>query len=423
MTNTKALLILDVILCGVIFVFAVLPRLELAASYDEAPQSEEELYNRYAVPWAQGEGAEPREKFLPWHPLGSFTHRPPAYVLFVGSIYRFAGIENFAAVRNTQALMDASSMVLLYVLGVLVFGGLTGRFTGLTAALGVASYDFIALFVTRLLSETLFIFLMMLSIVLALAALRRKTTVLTFLAAFVLGWSNLTRPFLLFMLPGYVLWLAIAPQYPEHTWIENKRKHVVAALLGMALALVPVMVRNWQFHDQFIFMSTNSGFTLYHSLTDVEGLTAPEALGTKDEVKALDLPETEEAAEFRRRAVDYLVEHPEDWVKIMRRKVVVLLAAKDGHKISHVLMNTPDDSWFYPLVLIGGLLGIFVRPLLHLHARLLIYGYILSQVLVSLMANAEVRYRVPVIPLLALMGAWVIWGSADWVVRRYRPQM
>lgn len=421
--RTRTLLALDAVLCIVVFLFALLPRLDLAASYDEPIQSEEELYNRYAIPWSQGEGAEPREKFLPWHPLGSFTHRPPGYSLFLGSIYKLAGVENFGAVRNTQAFMDAFSMVLLYILGALVFGGWTGRLTGLTAALGVASYDFIALFVQRLLSETLFIFLMMASLVLAVAGLRSKSAALTFLAALVLGLSNLTRPFLLFMVPGYILWLAIAPQYPELTWVEHKRRHVLAAIVGLALVFVPVIARNYQFHDRFILLSTNSGFTLYHSLTDVEGLAAPEELGTKEEVKAMELPEVEEAAEFRRRAVRYLIDHPEDWRKIMERKVRVLLAAKGGHKISHVLMVTPDDEWFYPLVLAGALLGVLVRPFLHGHARLLVYGYILSQVLVSLAANAEVRYRVPVIPLLALLSAWVIWGSADWLVRRFRPQI
>lgn len=424
MTATQRLLIItDVVLATVIFAAALGPRLHLASSYNEGLQGEEELYDRYASAWARGEGAEPREKALPWHPLGSFTHRPPGYALFVGAVYRLAGVGNVERVRTTQALLDSAAMVLLYVLGVLMFGGFTGRFVGATAAVATARYDFLALFVTRLLAEGLFTWLMILALVLAIAGLRRKSAWLTLLAAFVLGWSNLTRPFLVFLLPGYLIWIAIAPPYPSLTWVEDKGRHVTAALVGMLLAIGPVTYRNWQFHGAFIPISTNGGYTLYKSITQTEGLAAPQELATEEEVKALGLSEVEQAAEFRRRAVTYLIDHPDDAVPMLKRKVRILLAAKEGHKISHVLMPTPQDAWFYPLVLALGALGVLVRPTLHWHGRLLLYGAVASQVLVSLLANAEVRYRVPVVPLLALMAAWSVWGSVDYVVTRLRPRI
>jgi 4-amino-4-deoxy-L-arabinose transferase-like glycosyltransferase len=396
--------LLDLVLILIVFLVALGPRLAIAQDYSEEPQSEEELYNRYAVAWASHEGAQPREKFLPWHPLGSFTHRPPAYVLFIGAIYRLAGMENYAAVRMVQAWLDAGSMVLLYLLGVLVFGGLVGRAVGLTAAIATARYDFLMLFVGRILSESLYLWLTLVFLVLAIVALRRGWPLLTLVAAFVLGWANLTRPFLIFVLPGYLLWLAIAPR------LKRRWRHVALAIIGMVLAIGPVTLRNWQFHHQFILISTNSGPTLYNSLTDVEGLSAPEELGTREEVKDLELPEIEESAEFQRRALNYMRRHPGDLPAIFGRKVRILLAAKGGHTISHVLMVTPDDEWFYPLVLVGAALAFVVRPRRHWHTRLLIYGVIVSQLLVSLLANAEVRYRVPVVPLLALLSAWLVWG-------------
>jgi hypothetical protein len=32
------------------------------------------------------------------------------------------------------------------------------------------------------------------------------------------------------------------------------------------------------------------------------------------------------------------------------------------------------------------------------------------------MANAETRYRVPVVPLLVLLAAWAAWGAVAWLV-------
>jgi hypothetical protein len=409
MTTRRAFDLLWVLL---LFLAALGPRLEVARSYGEELQSEERLYNRYAVPWAMGQGTTPREKFLPWHPLGSLTHRPPAYVLFLGLIYRTAGVESFGAVRLAQAWLDASSMVLLFLLGVIAFGGLAGRLVGLAATLLVTRYDFLMLFVARLLSETPFLWLSLLFVVLAVLAVRRGQPGLSLAAAFVLGWANLTRPFLLFLLPGYPLWLAIAPG------LARRKAHLALAALGLALAIGPVTLRNWQFHRQLILISSNSGFTLYHSLSDVEGLSAPEELGTEEAVDALGLGELAEQAEFRRRALSYMRRHPEDLPAILARKVTVLLAAKGGHRISHVLMVTPDDEWLYPLVLWGSLLSLLVLPATAWHARLLVVGTILSQYLVSLLANAEVRYRVPAVPLMALLCAWAVLGTLLWLTRR-----
>ena len=414
MNSPTPLRLADLALAALIFITALLPRLAIAQAYNEPLDGEERLYNRYAVPWAKGEGATPREKALPWHPFGSFTHRPPGYALFLGVIYRLAGSENFAAVRTVQAWLDASSAAGIYVLALLLFAGLAGRFigvasrtVGLAAGLATARYDFLMQFVARLLSESFFLWLSLAFLIVALVAVRRQRPAWSLLGGYVLGLANLTRPFLLPAAPGYLLWLAIAPQ------LDRRRRHVALAALGLVLAIGPVTLRNWQFHHQFILISTNSGFTLFKSLSEVEGLRDPAALGTQEEVEALGLGEVAEQAEYRRRALDYMRTHPRDLPAIFARKAEVLLAAKGGFKISHVLMVTPDDEWLYPLALLGACLSLLIRPGKAWHPRLLVVGVIASQYLVSLLANAEVRYRVPIVPLLLVLAAWAAWGLVD----------
>ncbi len=407
--------LLDLALLAVLALAAWGPRQEAASTYTEPLQSEERLYNRYAGPWARGEGAAPREKDFPWHPLGSFTHRPPGYALFVGAVYRLAGVENFGAVRQAQAVLDLWSVLWLYVLGALLFRGLVGRAVGFTAALAMARYDFLYLHVARLLSETLFIWLMLLSLVVALLAARRRSWAWMLAAGYLLGWANLVRPFLLPAALGFVAW-AVIPAGLTRRW-----RHGLAAVLGLGLAIAPVTWRNWQFHGQFIPISTNSGYTLFKSISEVEGLSAPGDLGAEEQVDALSLGEVAEQAEFRRRALAYLRQHPEDWAKIYGRKLEMLLADAGGHKISHVLMVTPTDEWLYHLVLVGALASLVVRPRVAWHGRLLLWLFIASQVLVCLLANAEVRYRLPLVPLLALLAAWSLWGLAETALGRWRP--
>jgi hypothetical protein len=396
-------------------VAAWVPRQATAAGHSEPLASEERLYNRYAVPWARGEGTEPREKPFPWHPLGSVTHRPPGYVLFVGLVYRLAGIEQYAAVRQAQAVLDTSSVLWVYLIGVLLFGGLVGRAVGFSAALATAGYDFLYLHVARLLSETLFVWLGLLFVVLALVGARRGSVGLALLAGYVLGWANLVRPFLVFVLPAYVLWLLLSPGP------GRKRRAALAAALGIAAAVLPVTWRNWQFHGELIPISTNSGYTLYKSISEVETLSDRSALGTEEEVDALGLGELAEQAEFRRRALDYMARHPADLPRIFGRKVEILLAAKGGHVVSHLLMVTPVDAWLYPLALLGALVSLVVRPRFAWHGRLLLWLMLASQVAVCLLANAEARYRVPLVPLLAVLAAWALWGGLQWLAARGQP--
>jgi hypothetical protein len=296
---------------------------------------------------------------------------------------------------------------------------------GASAGLVMARYDFILMFTARLLSETLFTWLMLGALVVAVVAARRGSALLTFLAAVLMGAANITRPFLLFLLPAYFLWILIAPGRQRgdaprsglFAW-RSRRGQAAAALLGMLLSIGSVTLRNYQFHGQFVLISTNGGYTLWNGLKNVEGLTAPEELGTEDDVKNMDLGEIATAAEFQRRAVTYLRRHPGDLIVVMRRRIRILLAAKGGYKISHVLMVTPDDERIYPWALVLAALGLFVRPRRGWHPRLLILAAIGSQVAISLAANAEVRYRVPIVPLLLILAAWAVWGSAESLARR-----
>lgn len=392
--------LLDLALVLLIVALGLGPRLDAARSYTLPPQAEEELYNRYAVPWSLGEGAAPREKEFPWHPLGSFTHRPPGYALFLGLVYRVAGTENWPAVRLTQAWLGAAALALLYAVGILVYGGWAGRAAGLAAALLMARYDFLLLFVGRLLSETVYLLLCLAFLALALLALRRRQPWISLAAGYVLGWANLTRPFVIFVAPGYLLWLLIAPR------LEHRRRHLVLAAFGLLAAIGPVTLRNWQFHGRLIPISTNGGFTLYNSIVKVEGLSAPEDLPSEDAIDALELGELAEQGAFRQAALDYMRRHPEDLPRIFARKFRILLAAKDGHKVSHELMATPDDTWLYPLVWIGALSSLAVRPRQRWHPRLLLLLAIGSQLIVCLVTNTEARYRVPIVPLYALLAAW-----------------
>lgn len=400
--------VLDIALALLVFVVALVPRVQAAQSYDTPIQSEERLYDRYAWPWSQGEGAEPREKAFPWHPLGSFTHRPPLYVLFMGTIYYFEG-RDFEAVRMAQAVVGALIAALTFVMG----RQFANRWVGLAAAIIVAQYSFLIEFVTRLMSETLFVFLMMAALALLLWA-RNGRLWLLFAASVVLGLANLTRPVLLLpFLLFLVIWLWFIPGF---------RRRPLAALvvlgLGLLLTIGPVVVRNYQFHGKLVLISSNSGFTFYHGIDRTDGLTDPAFLRSKEEIQDLGLGELEEQALFRQIAIQYLQRYPQDIPRILSTQVEEFTAALQGYKVSDVVMPTPEDPILWPLLGWGTLLSLLLFPRRVFHARSLLYLTILAQVLMGLVFHMEVRYRLPLVPLMALLTCWVAWESLAWLIAR-----
>ena len=85
--------------------------------------------------------------------------RPPLYVLMLGGVFRFFGT-NLGIIRIIQVVLSVASVYLLYRLAFKTFGRKTGLITALLAAIAwpfaVLSY--------LLLSETLFLFLFLLSL-------------------------------------------------------------------------------------------------------------------------------------------------------------------------------------------------------------------------------------------------------------------
>lgn len=381
----------------VILALGMPPRVELALHHGLPLKGEEPQYQVYARHWALGEGAEPREKAFPWHPLGSFTHRPPGYTLLVGTTLRAAGPDDLTTVRLTQALLDCASLLLLYTLGTAVFGGWKGRAAGLASAAIMARYDFLMGFVARILTETFYLFLVLAGLLCALRCRRSQSALPALAAGLLLGWAAVTRPAALFIAPPLLLWLLTTRSAPR------PGRKAVAAALGLTLAIAPVTWRNWELQGRFILIATNGGQVLHDSVARVEGLSAPEDFPSREDLKAPGLGEVDQQRAYRDAAIAYLLAHPEDWGKVLGRKLAILTVTKPEHTISHHPMATPMDPWLYPLALTGAGLSLFWRPRWRRRERALLCAALGAQVLAFLVANAEVRYRVPLVPLLTLL--------------------
>ena len=213
-------------------------RLGLALAVD--PQSidgDPRFYDRAGVAVSEGRG---------WPRIGGAEHatalHPPAWPYLLGATYAVTGVDSpegrWRAARIVNALLGAAAVLLLGLLGRALFT----PFTGLAAAGLYAVYPAPAILGTTLLSEPLFVALMLA----ALLAGHRRWLVT---AGVLLGLAALTRP------NGILLLLPLA--LLAGTW----RRAVALAAIA-ALTIAPWTIRNYVVTDHLVPVATNTGKTL-----------------------------------------------------------------------------------------------------------------------------------------------------------------
>lgn len=158
---------------------------------------------------------------------GGFDYRllrPPGYPLFIAAVYCISGMR-FLSLRIADAVLSALSAVL----AALIARELSGRKAAFIALLLAVFYRPAAFFATRIFSENLFSFLMLLSVLLLIRRGNRPWACLV--AGALSGGLVLTRPVWLGVFPFVFAWVAAS----------RGRRFVRSAclLLGLAAATAP----------------------------------------------------------------------------------------------------------------------------------------------------------------------------------------
>ena len=408
----------EVLLLLLILAVALVLRLgDVRAHLHDLPQSDERTYDRYAWSFAQHESIKQWGKRIE-HPLGSFTYRPPGYPLFLGLIYRAVG-HSYATARLIQALLGALTCLWIYWIGRRVFHRMVG---GLTALLLALYFPFIVM-PSFLLSETLFLFLLYLFIVVALAAARRASPLLLFSAGALLGATTITRPVILPFIPLFFLWLPL--------WEPVRRRlgrNVLAVALGLGLTMGPIIVKNYQIHGHFVPIATNGGLNFYQGLATSPDLHHRELLLSKDQIREMDLSELEEERFFYQIALTYLRRYPGDIPKVLQHKLRTLFLSHSTYfgLVADRGLILNEDPYAGYLFLALGILGVFVRPTVRWRERLLLILIALAQIGLLLAYDSQSRFRLPFVPIFALLACFALIRLVDrplWARRCWRERI
>jgi 4-amino-4-deoxy-L-arabinose transferase-like glycosyltransferase len=170
--------------------------------------------------------------------------RPPLYPAMIAAVYAVAGVDNFSAVRLTQAVLSLGICVLMYNLGRLVYGPRAG----LWAAGLFAFYPTFLGYNNLILTEVLFTFWTVAGALATVWALRRDDPRGLVAAGVLLALGALTRSILYPFAPILGLFLLV-------TWRGGAARRALAVLafaVPFAAVLTPWAVRNTRVHQVFI---------------------------------------------------------------------------------------------------------------------------------------------------------------------------
>lgn len=337
----------------------------------------------------------------------------PAFLALCGGNVRVA--------RAAQSVIDTGTVLAAFLLARRWLGAGPSLF----AALLVAFNPFLIYFTGLLLSETLFTSMLAWAMVLlawpGVMESVRRARVMWIAGVMLLALSVLVRPGAVGLPVGLAMCGALVNRGATRAYHMGRLWPLPVggtALLATVLILLPWAYRNQRVVGQWVWTSTNAGFTAYDGFN-------PDADGSSDQRFVNEMPQLARMDEVARsdyltaRARDYMDAHPERMTSLALAKIARMWSPKplsdDFGRPVYIAAALLYGVPFFLLVL-GGL----VSPSLPGTAKVFLLAPALYLTLVHAMSVGSLRYRVPAeVPMAVMAAACVarLWESVrtpDW---------
>lgn len=345
----------------------------------------------------------------------------PLYEYFLAGVYAAVGI-NYFYVKLIHAFLGVLSSVLIYIIGKKLFS----RSTGIIASFIYIFYAPAIILETELLNSSLAIILNLLLIFMLTCFYEKNNYLYLFCSGVILSLCSINRSEVLILLPMIILWSSIV------LWNKGYKKILLyqfVFFIGISIFIVPVATRNYIVGKDFVLISYKGGSNLYTGNNpDADGLTA-EIAGT-DITSANEQYETlpHQIAEKRLGRTLLPSESSNYWIKETMRSIMenprssLFLFFKKGYFFWQGFEIPNNVNFYYlrqysgvlkvllwkagvafpfgilgPMALLGMIFAIKdIKRIFPLYASVGLYF------LVTVIAFAAGRFRIPAIPPLAI---------------------
>ncbi len=368
----------------------------------QAPIVDSKVYDETARAFVKGQG------------MGSnFFWQPFFYQFFLSVVYFFRDCSIVYA-KVIQVMLGALTCALTYRLGEKIFG----RQIGIIAGLITAFYGPMFFYESELLATGWAAFWAVVIVLLFLEVKEKDKSWHWFFLGLCGALGIITRPeFFLFFLVGCIwLWLRV----PRELSLVPRFGAVFA---GIALVIVPVGIAATCATGRFSIMSSSGGLNLYignnpnycETLTIRPGEEWNRMLIKLPSQHGMDKSVWDEDKFFKQQVIEYVKSQPFDFAKGLGRKTLELVCSREIPRNLNIymfgrwsrllrLLTWKTDGFGFPFGLIfpAAVLGvIFNWRRIPAPVILFVILYSLSIILVFVAG----RYRVPMVPILAILAA------------------
>ena len=412
-----ALALLGAMLLRDLYLFQYVTRLP----YHAVPILDAAYYDSWAqrVAAGRGYGAEP-------------FYMAPLYPYVLALAYKLLG-HNLTLVYVLQHTLGMLNLLMVYILGRRLFG----HRSGLIAMGFMMLYGPLMYLESKLLTETLAIALNLTSLLLLIRALDRPSALRFLAAGLVMGLSVLCRPVAAIAVVLVVLWLILRRAHLRQSGF--RLAYTAILLLGTALIILPVTVRNYVIGKDFAVIGTNLGMVFAQSNSQyaigvsipLPGFSSALTSQQQEEIQkasaALGHPvdPSESSAYWFRLGMNNIRERPGRFLALLGKKLVWSLHNRE----SACSYNIYLERQFVPV------LNLLLMPF-SVIAGMGIYGMALAlrgkkrrnsevlaiqalSVFLGLLVFAfSSRYRVPAIPGLAIFAGFGLAQAVSHIRKR-----
>jgi tetratricopeptide (TPR) repeat protein len=351
----------------------------------------------------------------------------PLYPYFLAVVYKVAG-PSLLLVKLVQAVLGSLTAGMTYLLGKRCFGTTAGLVAGFVAALYVPFifYDTSILFpvLATLLNTTALYFLYR-----GVCAGDDKSFLVGGLFA---GLSAAGNASILAFGPLAVVFLFVYGKIP----LARRLRRVVLFVVGVAVVVTPITVRNGVVGGDFVPLTSNAGLNLFignnekstGAYVKPDGLdvyTDPSGRSIAEAALGRDLKPSEVSGYWRGRAVEFVRANPARSASNLVRKAFLFWSVYEIPQIEHLpfekryswLLRIPSPT--YGIVCPLGLLGMLLALRKRKHAWLL-FLFVISYSATIVAFFVVARYRLPMVPALMIFAGYTVYwwisayGRGDW---------
>jgi hypothetical protein len=337
---------------------------------------------------------------------GIVQNHPPGYPFFLAPFLALGDAWGISLARWAQMLLGAVTPVLTYRLALNLR---QTRGAALIAGAFVALDPMLIYFDSRMMSESLFVLLVVAFLLAWLYAWQSGRSRDAAVAGLLGGAAALTRGVIL-PFGGVLALVALWRRREQPRWA------VLVAVCGLcwAAAVAPWTARNWRAYHRFVAISPQGGWNLYEGL----GLEAPDEMGREAEARGL-RDFTGQDAYFGAKAKVWIGANPAAFARLCAVKLARFWRLFP--EPPHGILVRLGAALFALVLFAGALLGLSAASAAP--GVWFALAWVLHLNLLHAVFASNMRYRLPVEPVLAVLAGagWAAWlGLSDSIFRKGR---